>query len=152
MTGSDYTCFDVEVHDHIVSLVMKRPEKANSMILEFWRELPQITDEISTGTDARVVVLSAIGRHFCSGMDLAVFGGFEEPASGVGGGHSSRARAQFRNTALRAQQTFNAFEQSRLPVIAAVQGACVGGGVDMVSACATPHRTRSSRSRRSTSA
>ena len=141
MTGSDYTCFDVEVRDHIASLVMKRPEKANSMILEFWRELPQITDEISSGTDARVVVLSAIGRHFCSGMDLAVFGGFEEPASG-GGGHSSRTRAQFRNTALRAQQTFNAFEQSRLPVIAAVQGACVGGGVDMVSACDLRYATQ----------
>lgn len=142
MTGSDYTCFDVEVRDQVASLVMKRPEKANSMILEFWRELPQITDEISSGTDARVVVLSAIGRHFCSGMDLAVFGGFEDPSGGLGGGHSSRTRALIRNTALRAQQTFNAFEQSRLPVIAAVQGACVGGGVDMVSACDLRYATR----------
>ena len=142
MTGTDYTCFDVEVSDSIARLVMKRPEKANSMILEFWRELPEIAEEISSGADARVVVLSAIGRHFCSGMDLAVFGGFDEPTSGIGTGHSSRTRAQIRNTALRAQQTFNALEQSRLPVIAAIQGACVGGGVDMVSACDLRYATQ----------
>lgn len=142
MTGSDYTCFDVEVSDHIARLVMKRPEKANSMILEFWQELPAITEEISSGTDARVIVLSAVGRHFSSGMDLSVFGGFGEPTSDIGGGSSSRTRAQIRNTAMRAQQTFNVLEQSRLPVIAAVQGACVGGGVDMVSACDLRYATQ----------
>lgn len=142
MTGSDYTCFDVEVRDQVASLVMKRPEKANSMILEFWRELPEITDEISSGTDARVVVLSAIGRHFCSGMDLAVFGSPEGPENSGGGGHGSRLRAHFRTTALRAQQTFTSLEQSRLPVIAAIQGACVGGGVDMVSACDLRYATQ----------
>ena len=142
MTGSDYTCFDVEVRDQVASLVMKRPEKANSMILEFWRELPEITDEISSGTDARVVVLSAIGRHFCSGMDLAVFGSPEGPENSGGGGHDSRLRAHFRTTALRAQQTFTSLEQSRLPVIAAIQGACVGGGVDMVSACDLRYATQ----------
>ncbi|WP_419915262.1 crotonase/enoyl-CoA hydratase family protein [Candidatus Poriferisodalis sp.] len=142
MSESEYTCFDVEVRDHVAHLVLKRPEKANSMILEFWKELPEITEEITSGSDARVVVLSAIGRHFSSGMDLSVFGDFGDPTSGVGGGQSSRTRAQIRNTALRAQQTFNALEQSRLPVIAAIQGACVGGGVDMVSACDLRYATQ----------
>ena len=141
MSESEYTCFDVEVRDHVAHMVLKRPEKANSMIAEFWTELPSIIDGISAGTDARVVVLSAVGRHFCSGMDLSVFGSFDVSGGSASAdrspdrAHGSRRRAQFRTGVLRAQTTMNALENSRLPVIAAIQGACVGGGVDMVSAC-----------------
>ena len=135
MSESEYTCFDVEVRDHVASLVMKRPEKANSMIVEFWQELPHIIEDISASTDARVIVLSAVGRHFCSGMDLSVFGTPEGPVNTAQAGHGSRRRAQFRTGVLRAQETFNVLENSRLPVIAAIQGACVGGAVDMVTAC-----------------
>ena len=142
MSDTDYTCFDLEVRDQIAHLVMNRPEKANSMILEFWKELPEIAEQISSGTDARVVVLSAVGRHFCSGLDLSVFGGFGEQGGSLGGGSGSRTRVQIRNSALRAQQTVSALEQSRLPVIAAIQGACVGGGVDMVSACDLRYATQ----------
>ena len=135
MSESEYTCFDVEVRDHVAHLVLKRPEKANSMIVEFWQELPSIIEDISASTDARVIVLSAVGRHFCSGMDLSVFGTPEGPVNTAHAGHGSRRRAQFRTGVLRAQATFNVLENSRLPVIAAIQGACVGGAVDMVTAC-----------------
>ena len=126
-----HTCFEVEIADKVAHLRMCRPEKANSMIPEFWSELPQIVDEVSDGTDARVIVLSAEGRHFCSGMDLAVFGNDHD---GGGGDHPSRTRAGFRATALRLQRTFSCLEESRLPVLSAVQGACMGGGIDMISA------------------
>ncbi|WP_419920486.1 crotonase/enoyl-CoA hydratase family protein [Candidatus Poriferisodalis sp.] len=142
MTGTDYTCFDVEVRDHVAHVVMNRPEKANSMIAPFWSELPQIADDLSAGTDARVIVLSAIGRHFCSGMDLSVFGSAGGPDNSASTGHSSRMRAQFRSTALRLQNSFSALEHSRLPVIAAIGGACVGGGIDMVSACDLRYATQ----------
>lgn len=135
MSESEYTCFDVEAADQVAHLVLKRPEKANSMIVEFWQELPHIIEDISASTDARVIVLSAVGRHFCSGMDLSVFGTPEGPVNTAQAGHGSRRRAQFRTGVLRAQETFNVLENSRLPVIAAIQGACVGGAVDMVTAC-----------------
>ncbi len=142
MTGTDYTCFDVEVRDHIADVTMKRPEKANSMIAPFWSELPQIVDDVSAGTDARVILLSAIGRHFCSGMDLSVFGSPDGPDNSASAGHASRMRAQFRSTALRLQNSFSVLEHSRLPVIAAIQGACVGGGIDMISACDLRYATQ----------
>ncbi len=132
-----YSCFAVDVEDHIAHVRMIRPERANSMIPAFWSELPEIVEHLSESGDARVIVLSAEGRHFCSGMDLAVFGG----NSDVGGPHGegqrgfpSRQRASFRATALKLQRTFSCLEHSRLPVLAAVQGACMGGGIDMISA------------------
>ena len=142
MTSTDYTCFDVEVRDHVAQVTMNRPEKANSMIAPFWSELPQIADDVSAGTDARVIVLSAVGRHFCSGMDLSVFGSPAGPDNSAITGHGSRMRAQFRSTALRLQNSFSALEHSRLPVIAAIQGACIGGGIDMVSACDLRYATQ----------
>jgi enoyl-CoA hydratase len=136
---STHTCFDVDVSNKIAHLEMCRPERANSMIPEFWSELPEIIEEISAGSDARVIVISAQGRHFCSGMDLSVFGGESAIATsaggGGGGGHLSRNRASFRDTVLKLQQSFSCMEDSRLPVLAAIQGACIGGGLDMTSAC-----------------
>ena len=117
----------------VAQVRMIRPEKANSMIPEFWKELPEIINDLSDQGDARVIVISAEGRHFCSGMDLSVFGG--DNAIDIGSSKfPSRTRASFRSTALRLQRSFSSMEESRLPVLAAIQGACVGGGIDMVSA------------------
>jgi enoyl-CoA hydratase len=135
-----HTCFAVDVADHVAHVRMIRPERANSMIPAFWSELPQIVDDLSESGDARVIVLSAEGRHFCSGMDLTVFGGDSDVGSGEADPHAgrgrfaSRTRAGFRATALKLQRSFSCLEESRLPVIAAVQGACMGGGIDMISA------------------
>ncbi|MFT7647701.1 MAG: enoyl-CoA hydratase [Candidatus Poriferisodalaceae bacterium] len=130
-----HKCFDVEVSDQIAHIEMCRPERANSMIPEFWSELPAIVNDVSAGSAARVIVLSAQGRHFCSGMDLSVFGGDNDVSAGPISGHPSRNRAGFRNTALALQKSFSCMEESRLPVLAAIQGACIGGGIDMTTAC-----------------
>lgn len=113
---------------------MIRPERANSMIPEFWQELPEIVDQLSAGGDARVIVLSAEGRHFCSGMDLSVFAGNNNVSSQEHSKHGSRQRAALRSGVLELQRTFSCLEESRLPVLSAIQGACIGGGIDMVSA------------------
>jgi enoyl-CoA hydratase len=129
----NYKCFDVEVTDMVAQVRMIRPEKANSMIPEFWKELPEIINDLSDQGDARVIVISAEGRHFCSGMDLSFFGG--DNTINIGSSKfPSRTRASFRSTALRLQRSFSSLEESRLPVLVAIQGACVGGGIDMVSA------------------
>ncbi|MEP6623944.1 MAG: crotonase/enoyl-CoA hydratase family protein [Acidimicrobiia bacterium] len=130
-----YECFDIETTDQVAHLRMIRPERSNSMIPSFWRELPDIVDGLSAGGRIRALVLSAEGRHFCSGMDLEVFA--NDDAIGPGGGraeHRSRRNERFRSTAMKLQDTFTALERARMPVLCAIQGACVGGGVDLVCA------------------
>ena len=137
-----YTCFDVETKDDIAHIRMIRPDKANSMIPEFWDELPQIVNQLSEGNDARAIVLSAEGRHFCSGMDLSVFADNNDVSVQSNAKHISRQRASFRTTALQLQRTFSCLEESRLPVLSAIQGACIGGGIDMVSAADLRYATK----------
>ncbi len=127
-----YQCFEVEESRGIAHVRLSRGDKANSMIPAFWSELPAIVDEISDAGRARVIVLSAEGRHFCSGMDLSVFAGeagLESESAEIG-----RRRANLRLSLLHLQRSFTALEEARMPVLAAIQGACVGGGVDLVSA------------------
>ena len=68
-----YKCFGLSIENNIVHLQMNRPEKCNSMILEFWTELPEIVADIDTGSKARVIVLSSIGPHFTAGLDESLF-------------------------------------------------------------------------------
>lgn len=129
-----YQCFEVEISDKVAHVQMNRPEKANSMVAAFWRELPLIIDDLSAGGTVRAIVLSGEGKHFCSGMDLEVFA--NDPAVGpnVSPSHRSRRNERFRSTAMKLQDTFTSLERCRVPVLAAIQGACVGGAIDMVTA------------------
>ncbi len=104
------------------------------MVPAFWRELPEIVDELSASGSVRAIVLSSIGRHFCSGMDLEVFGSSENIGPSAATSHPSRRQERFRSTALKLQDTFSSLERARVPVLCAIQGACVGGGIDLVSA------------------
>ena len=78
------------------------------------------------------MVLASTGRHFSAGMDLAVFGGRPDGDLKAGPG---RLRANFRSNVLHLQETFSVLEKARMPVLAAIQGGCIGGAVDMVTAC-----------------
>ena len=126
-----HRCFTVDVVDHVAHITLARPDELNTMIPAFWRELPGIVNEISDAGEARVIVLSSTGKHFTAGMDLSVFGG----DALVGAGEVGRVRANLRVNVLHLQDAFTALELARMPVIAAVQGGCIGGGVDMVCAC-----------------
>jgi enoyl-CoA hydratase len=101
------------------------------MIPSFWKELPALTHDLDTSGEVRVVVLASTGRHFSAGMDLSVFGG----GPGGGGAEVGRVRANLRAGVLHLQGTFSVLEKARIPVLAAIQGGCVGGAVDMVTAC-----------------
>ena len=78
-------CFDVEVTDGVAHLRLNRPDALNTMTPDFWRELPELLDEIDRNASARVVVLSSTGRHFSAGMDLAVFTGGSDLLTVQGG-------------------------------------------------------------------
>jgi enoyl-CoA hydratase len=130
-----YRCFEVDVTDKVAHVRLCRPDELNSMVPEFWRELPEIVQSLSDSGAARALVLSSTGRHFSAGMDLSVFAG----GLGVSGdGEAARRSANFRATVLRLQETFTVFEKARMPVLVAVQGGCIGGAVDL--ACAADMR------------
>ena len=128
-------CFDVELKDGVAQLRMNRPDVMNTMTPAFWRELPALVNELSDAGEARVIVLSSTGKHFTAGMDLAVFQGGSPALGGGEAEEPGRTRSRTRQAALVFQDSFNALERARVPVLAAIQGGCVGGGVDMVSAC-----------------
>jgi enoyl-CoA hydratase len=139
-----YDCFDVDIADHVAHIRLDRGDELNTMTPAFWRELPEIVNRIDAEGSARVIVLSSTGRHFSAGMDLSVFSG-----DGLTGGGDpdappveiGRQRAQLRLTALALQESFTCFERARMPVLAAIQGGCIGGAVDLVTACDVRYAT-----------
>ena len=130
------TCFEVSVSDRVAHIVLSRPEKRNSMIPAFWDELPRIVEEIDGQSQARVIVISSQGPHFSSGLDVSSFGGGSTPEDEEA---QRRARiqhgARFIDTVERMQHSFSILENCRVPVIAAIQGGAIGGGVDLATAC-----------------
>jgi enoyl-CoA hydratase len=131
----NYECFELTVEDKVAHLQMSHPERRNAMTAAFWRELPAIIRELDARGTIRALVLSSSGPHFCAGIDLNMFG------SGLGT-DSVQDRQRFLMKLQSLQASLNAVADARFPVIAAVQGGCIGGGVDMVSACCLRYATR----------
>ena len=123
-------CFDVTVSDKVAHIQLSRPDELNTMIPSFWSDLPVIVSELSARGDVRAIVISSTGKHFSAGMDLSVF-----TSSGLSmGGEPGRRNASFMLLVKRLQESFTALERARVPVLAAIQGGCIGGAVDMVCA------------------
>ena len=127
-----YECFEVSVTDKVAHIKLSRPEKRNAMSPSFWRDLPDIVRKIDDAAEARCIVLSSTGPVFSAGIDVTMFGSEiahtqdkNDPTYGMG----------FYQTVLRLQDSFTALERCRIPVIAAIQGGCIGGGVDLATAC-----------------
>jgi enoyl-CoA hydratase len=126
----DSACFDVTVTDRVAHVRLSRPDALNTMIPAFWSDLPVIVGELADRGDVRAIVISSTGKHFSAGMDLSVF-----TSSGLNlDGEPGRRNATFLLLVKRLQESFTALERVRVPVLAAIQGGCIGGAVDMVCA------------------
>lgn len=139
-TNETYTCFTVTNENGIAHIQFSRPDAFNSMIPEFWKELPEIVNEISLRGSARVIVISSTGKHFCAGMDLSVFtgGNGEKPDP-----RTAQQRAEaMRYHVLNLQKTISCLDEARMPVLVALQGGVIGGGVDLSSAADCRYATR----------
>jgi enoyl-CoA hydratase len=132
MPGMAYRCFEVEVSGKVGEIRFCRPDELNTMVVEFWRELPEIVDRLSDDGGVRALLLSSTGRHFSAGMDLSVFG---TAGSLLAGGEPGRVNATRALLVSRLQHAFSSVERARMPVLAAIQGGCIGGAVDLVCAC-----------------
>jgi enoyl-CoA hydratase len=131
-----YTAIRLERRGPIAEVVLANPDKLNAMSRSFFFEIKRAFEEVDADPDLRVAVLWAEGRHFTAGLDL------KEAMGGVlgGGANGSGRSAATRNLGLyreirTLQDCFTAVERCRKPVIAAVHGKCIGGGVDLVTAC-----------------
>jgi enoyl-CoA hydratase len=123
------TCFSLTTSDHIAHLVLNRPEAMNTMHPTFWRELDEVLTQIHKEGQARALVISSTGKHFSAGMALEAFSGAIAMDD-----QSPEGRAAIFDLLAGMQATFTKLETLRIPVIVAIQGGCIGGAVDMVTA------------------
>ena len=128
----EYTCFEVSIEENIAQIRFNRPEKRNSMNAEFWQELPHAIRDIDTTAEARVIVISSTGPHFTAGLDLSVFANNDAFSSDDDRQARVQHGSRFLATVKPMQDTFSAVEECRIPVLAAIQGGCIGGGEGIV--------------------
>ena len=120
--------FKVERKQHVAWLVLNRPQKLNTMNPAFFNELAGHFITFDQDSDIRVVVIRGEGKGFSAGLDL------EEAGSILTGGRADQREA-LRRTITEFQESFNLIERCRKPVIAAVHGHCIGGGLNLICAC-----------------
>ena len=135
-----HTCFDVQIADGVAHIQLSRPEAFNTMSRAFWNELPAIVRDINDKALARCIVISSTGKHFSAGMELSVFDN-NDSLTGAGADRHT-AMESFRHHVHHLQDTFTCLDQARMPVLVAIQGGCIGGAVDMVSACDIRYATK----------
>ena len=123
------TCFELNIDQHIAHLVLNRPDRLNALDMTVWRELDEVLQQLHQANQARVLVISSTGKHFSAGMSLEAFG-----ESVSMDDQSAEGRAAIFDMLGGLQATFTRLETLRMPVIVAIQGGCIGGAVDMVTA------------------
>lgn len=134
-----YKTLTVTTDGHVARITLDRPDKLNAMNADFWNELPAAVRALDAGGDIRAIVIDANGKHFTAGLDLGMFGTQPDPSDVTA---RVQKAARFRHNTALMQQTFSALEDCRVPVIAALHGGCIGGGVDLISACDLRYASR----------
>lgn len=128
---SDYKAFKVELNDKVAHVQINRPDKINAMNADFWSEIRDIFAWIEETPEVRVVVLSGAGKHFSSGIDLMLLA----QVGGQLGKEVGRNARALKRKIEELQSSFNAVDNCSKPVLAAIQGYCLGGAIDLISAC-----------------
>lgn len=149
--------FTLQREGHIAHLQLNRPERMNTMSPAFFPALRDAVRGLQDDALTRVLVISSTGKHFSAGMALDVFAGgpahaearmqerrdpnAEAQRQAVGAlmqmldTRSPRARLSFQESLRRLIDCFSALDEARFPVICAVQGGCIGGALDLATAC-----------------
>ncbi len=128
-----YESLRIDVSGPVATVTLTGPGKGNAMGPEFWREVPEAFRSLDAKTDVRAIIVRGSGEHFSYGLDLPRMMG--ELGTAFSGGGMARDRLALFDLITRMQDSVSAVEQCKKPVIAAVTGWCIGGGVDLIAAC-----------------
>lgn len=123
--------FSLSTQHGIARLQLNRPERMNTMAPPFFPALRDAVRELDASGETRALVISSTGKHFCAGMALDVFGS-DAALPGIA---SARARLNFQAMLKGLMDCFTALDEARFPVLCAIQGGCVGGALDLATAC-----------------
>ncbi|MBS1140151.1 MAG: Enoyl-CoA hydratase/isomerase [Proteobacteria bacterium] len=132
MNAPGFSTLTVTLSDKIAEVCLDRPDKSNAMNAAMWQEIRQAFEWIDGTPEARVAILSGAGKNFCAGIDLAMLAGVQQQIANPDG---ARSREALRRLILDLQDCLSSIERCRKPVLAAIQGACVGGALDLVTCC-----------------
>ncbi|MDP3277409.1 MAG: crotonase/enoyl-CoA hydratase family protein [Deltaproteobacteria bacterium] len=133
MPNDTYESVTVEIKHHIATVTMRATGKAPRMGPAYWREFPQVFAQLDADDTVRVVLLRGEGAHFSTGLDLGAMAG--ELAPLLLEPSLVTARRKLYDTIVQMQAAADAVAACRKPVIAAIAGHCLGGGVDLATAC-----------------
>jgi enoyl-CoA hydratase len=123
----------VERTEHVAEVVLVGPGKGNAMGPDFWREVPRVFAELDGDEAVRAIIVRGDGGHFSYGLDLAAMGGTVGPH--LVGAQLAAERTRLLALIHELQRAFESMAACKKPVIAAVSGWCIGGGVDFIAAC-----------------
>ena len=131
---AEYKSLKVEKNEGVAEVVLAGPGKGNAMGPDFWREMPEVFAELDGDDETRAIVVRGDGNNFSYGLDLAAMMGDLGQQFGAGKNLAAE-RTRFLDLVGEMQKAFDNVAACRKPVIAAVSGWCVGGGVDLIAAC-----------------
>ena len=124
--------FDVEINNSIAHIRFNRPEKRNSMNEDFWTMFPKEVEELDDSGEIRALIVSSTGPHFSAGIDLSMFK--DDIVENETDNEIGRSRGYFLQQLKFLQNAVSCLEAARFPVVTAVQGGCIGGGIDLITA------------------
>jgi len=132
--GPPLVSLDVRLLNQVAEVTLIGPAKGNLLGPDFWAELPRVFRALDRSESVRAVVLTGSGGHFSYGLDLVAFG---QRWQGVFGGNPGLAgpRTRLHEEIRSMQDSVSMIAECRKPVVAAVNGWCIGGGVDLIAAC-----------------
>lgn len=129
-----YKFFDVEIENKVATLWLNQPDRLNAMAWDFWAELPGVCRDLDANPEVAVVVIAGRGKCFSTGLDLEEFIKiFEE--KNLFSTPTAEQRFELRRMIREMQAAINAVSALEKPVIAAIHRHCIGGGLDLISAC-----------------
>lgn len=128
----DFTTLHVTLEGHVATIALNRPDKANAMNKPMWSEIRAAMEWLDSTPQARVGILRGNGRLFTAGIDLSMLSSLGPEVKNP---CDARTRENLRRSILDLQDCLTAIERCRKPVLAAIHGACVGGGIDLITAC-----------------
>lgn len=126
-----YETIILERKDGIGYLTLNRPERANTISFQVMIDVVNAMEEVEKDAEYRVVIVTGAGpKHFCGGADLRDFA--ERARARAQAGNERESSGDFVSPR---RDLFSALEESRVPVIAAINGAAMGGGCEIALAC-----------------